>query len=129
MNLRCAIAWLSLLPLPVLADSVTPAGGTAQLLRTALGLVLIIGMILALAWAARRVSGQRWAGRDTGPIRVVAQQALGVKERLLVVEVDGQRMLLGVTPGRISHLTGLGAAEIGEFDRHLESGNRPRGRS
>jgi len=105
---------------PAWADELAPIGGGSQLLRTALGLVLILGLVFALAWAARRISGGRLGSRSgSGPIRIVAQQALGVKERLLLVEVGGRRILLGVSSGRIGRLADLGPAEAG-FDERLE---------
>lgn len=104
---------------PALANELAPVGGSSQLLRTALGLLLILGLVFALAWAARRISGGRLGVRSgDGPIQIVGQQALGVKERLLLVEVDGQRILLGVSPGRIARLGDLGRAKV-SFDDHL----------
>lgn len=118
---RFLAAALTLLAGPALADELAPIGGGGQLVRTALGLVLILGLVFGLAWAAKRVSGSRLVGRGGGgPIQIVGQQALGVKERLLLVEVDGQRILLGVSPGRISRLAELGPGP-GDFDDHLDA--------
>jgi flagellar biogenesis protein FliO len=38
------------------------------------------------------------------PIRVVGRQALGVGANLFVVEVDGERLLIGVSRGAVSML-------------------------
>jgi len=102
---------------PVQAEELSGLGG-GQLMRTVLGLLLVLGLVFALAWAARRISGGRLVGGGQGgTIRVVAQQAVGVKERLLLVEVDGRRLLLGLAPGRISRLADLGAG--GDFGEQL----------
>ena len=37
-------------------------------------------------------------------IKIVSVQALGTKEKLMLVEVEGERVLLGVTAHSISHL-------------------------
>jgi flagellar protein FliO/FliZ len=127
-----SLRWTALLWLlgasPALADELAPIGGAGQIARTALGLVLIIGLVLALGWAARRLSGRGFGtGRDGGAINVVGQQALGVKERLLLVEVEGRRILLGVSPGRIARLADLGTAS-GRFDEQLDAERSKGGR-
>ncbi|QOC21195.1 flagellar biosynthetic protein FliO [Wenzhouxiangella sp. AB-CW3] len=86
--------------------------------RTALGLLLVLGLVFALAWAARRsgLAGLSTRGND-GPIRLLAQRSLGARERLVLVEVDGRKMLLGVVPGRISRLDEAGIDK--PFSEHL----------
>ncbi len=42
-----------------------------------------------------------------GPMRVLSSLPLGTRERLLVVKVGEQQILLGTTPGRISFLCQL----------------------
>lgn len=46
----------------------------------------------------------------TQPIRVVGRQALGVGSTLILVEVDGERMLIGVSRSGISVLDNKGSA-------------------
>lgn len=128
-----SLRWTALLCLlqvsSAFADELAPIGGGGQIARTALGLVLIIGLVLALGWAARRLSGRGVGfGRDSGAITVVGQQALGVKERLLLVEVDGRRILLGVSPGRIARLAELGSGS-GRFDEQLDAERAKGGRA
>jgi len=65
-------------------------------------LMLVIGLILALAWLLRRLPG---TGLHPGAgLRVIAGVSLGSKERAVVVDIDGKQLLLGVTPGSISLL-------------------------
>ncbi|MFN4262323.1 MAG: flagellar biosynthetic protein FliO [Thioalkalivibrionaceae bacterium] len=68
-------------------------------------LILVVGMILALAYVMRRLQGlpNRVSG-DNLRIDLMGQRALGARERLIVIEVDGQRILLGVGGGRIESL-------------------------
>lgn len=74
----------------------------ASLLNLALGLVLILLLIFALAWLARRM-GQ--GGMLTNShIKVMAAMPLGTRERLLVVDVGGQQLLLGITATQINTL-------------------------
>jgi flagellar protein FliO/FliZ len=41
-------------------------------------------------------------------IRVVSRVAVGVRSELVVVEIDGQRLLLGITPASVQRLASLG---------------------
>lgn len=77
-------------------------GAATSLLSVLLSLLLIIGLILALAWFLRRF-GQVGSSRQ-GAMRVVASLALGTRERLLLVQVGEQQLLLGVTPQQVRTL-------------------------
>lgn len=71
-------------------------------------LVLVVGLILALGWLARRMPGlQRGAGNSG--LKVVASVALGPRERAVVVDVGGTQLLLGVGQGGVRALHTLQA--------------------
>ena len=76
--------------------------GATQLLSVAMSLLLIIGLIFALAWLLRRFGQGAFLNQQA--MKVVASMPLGTRERLLIVEVGGQQLLLGVTAQRISTL-------------------------
>lgn len=96
---------LAVLSSPLMAAEVPSVDSAVNLGRALLGLAVVIALVFALAWVARRVSTLRGlSGTRGGPIQVVGQLALGTRERLLLVEVDGRRVLLGVVPGSISRL-------------------------
>jgi len=67
-----------------------------------LALGLVIGLIFALAWIARRLPGTGLRPGDG--LRVMAGVSLGSKERAVVVDINGKQLLLGVTPGSVSLL-------------------------
>lgn len=73
------------------------------LLAIAGGLLAAVGALLA--WRQRRAVGTA----DT--IRLVSTRPLGGKGFLTIVEVDGERLLLGVTGERVALVTKLGAAQ------------------
>lgn len=71
-------------------------------------LVLVVGLILALGWLAKRMPGmQRGAG--TAGLKVVASVALGPRDRAVVVDVGGTQLLLGVGQGGVRALHTLDA--------------------
>lgn len=71
-------------------------------------LTLIIALILAVAWLSRR-SGILPPAGHRGALKVVDSKSLGSRERVVVVEVEKQWLVLGVTPGQINHLHTLDA--------------------
>lgn len=76
------------------------AGGDAMQVLLSLGLVLAV--IVLLGWLARRLRVMP-RGRS-GALRVVDEVAVGAKERAVILEVDGVRLVLGVGEGRVSVL-------------------------
>ncbi len=80
----------------------TTIGSARHLSSVLLGLMAIIALIFILAWFYRKASGGSWL--RSGAIRIVAASALGTRERLLLVEVGGTQMLLGVTAQNITRL-------------------------
>jgi len=102
-----AIAFLvALLALPVMAAepaaSMSSAGMGAQLSKLLFGLLLVIGFILLLAWLLRRL--QQMNPRGTQVIKLISSQALGPRERLVLVQVGGEQILIGLSGGRITPL-------------------------
>ena len=75
--------------------------------QTLLGMAAVLALILALAWLARRF-GVRGAGRSH-LLKVVASTAIGQRERVVVVEVAGTWVVLGVTPTHVQALHTLPA--------------------
>lgn len=86
---------------PLLAA--TPVG--PGLLQWLLSCGLVIGFILFLGWLLRK--SRLIQPMTQGPMRVLSSLPLGTRERLLVVKVGEQQILLGTTPGRISFLCQL----------------------
>jgi len=106
-------ALLGTLPLSALAAEpaaaitplVTPlvsSGIAEQLVTLLLGLGLVVGLIFLLAWLMRRV--QRIGPQRNQLIKLLSSQALGPRDRLLLVQVGQEQILLGLTPGRITPL-------------------------
>ena len=66
------------------------------------GLVLIVAIIFALAWLVKRFNLNQQAG--SGLIRVVAGLSIGTRDRIVLLQVGDEQILLGLTPGRIEKL-------------------------
>lgn len=87
------------------ATPLASASMSSSVLGSVLALILVLLLIFFLGWALRRI--QQGTSSRSGPIRVVANAAIGVKERLVLVEVGRQQLLLGVTSNEISLLQRL----------------------
>jgi flagellar protein FliO/FliZ len=77
----------------------TPGIGSALV-----GLILVLGLILGLAWLLKRMPGTAGGLRQSEQLKVVSMLAVGAKERVVVVQVGNEQLMLGVSPGGISRL-------------------------
>ena len=80
---------------------------TGSLLQTAGGLLLIIVLIIGGAWLFKRYGNLPMAGK--GLVKVLSATSVGARERLVLVEVENVRLLLGVAPGQVRTLYELPA--------------------
>ena len=92
---------LLLLSLPALAEpgaGANPPSLTSWLLSSlmVIGLILVLGFLLKKSKIATAMGG--------GQMRVIASLPVGYKEKLLVVKVGEQLLLLGVTPQQVNFL-------------------------
>jgi len=67
-----------------------------------LALLLVLGLVVGLGWLLKRLPGAGF--RPSEGLKVVASVAVGAKERVVVVDVDGTQLMLGVTAGGITPL-------------------------
>jgi flagellar protein FliO/FliZ len=84
------------------ADAPPPAALLPGLLQATLGLAAVLVLIWAAAWLVRRLSPVGSSSR--APIKIVATQALGQRERVVLIEFGDHWLLLGVAPGQVSTL-------------------------
>lgn len=75
----------------------------SQVLAQLLGSTLfVLVLIVALAWVAKRM---RWQPRSAdGRFEVLAELAVGGRERILLLRVGDRQALVGVAAGSISSL-------------------------
>jgi len=105
MKRTLTLVAMLLLPLAVAgAEPTSPPtfAGAGQVGKMIAGLLLMIVVIVALAAVLKRVNGLQRS--LPGAIRVVSVTSVGARERLMLVEVGGQQLLVGAAPGRIQTL-------------------------
>ena len=91
------------------APAIEPPAYSATVLPTIVSLGLVIGAILVTGFVLRRVSPSlRQAGTLLKP---VAQIAVGPKEKVAVIQFQGELLVIGITANQVSLLT-KGIADI-----------------
>jgi len=93
-------------PVATAATAAAPvaSGGVAgQLTQLVFGLLLVVGLIFLLAWLLRRVQQAGPAGKGQ-VIELIGSRALGPRDRLMLVQVGNEQILLGLSPGTITAL-------------------------
>ncbi|VVN95169.1 flagellar biosynthetic protein FliO [Pseudomonas fluorescens] len=93
-------------PLATAATAAAPAvssGVAGQLTQLVFGLLLVLGLIFFLAWLLRRVQQAGPAGKGQ-VIELIGSRALGPRDRLMLVQVGNEQILLGLSPGSITAL-------------------------
>lgn len=84
------------------AEARTPSIDSGITMTVMLSLLLVVSVIVLLAWLLRRAGIGSVVGGHT--IRVLAAASVGTRERVLLVDVNGHQLLLGVTPNNINTL-------------------------
>jgi flagellar protein FliO/FliZ len=98
---------LVLFPLVARAGDEVPAA--LRYFNNAMFLAVIAALGLAVWWLRRRL--QPGASRGTGA-RVTPVAMLGTRERIALVEFEGRRLLVGITPQQITMLCELDRASF-----------------
>lgn len=73
-----------------------------SLWQLTLGMLLVLGLILALAWLLKRSGRLQMAAG--GGLRILGGLSMGSRERVVLVQAGETQLLLGVAPGRVQTL-------------------------
>jgi flagellar protein FliO/FliZ len=76
-----------------------------SLLQTIMGLILVLGCIVLVAWLLKRTTSFHTAAN--GKMKVIAGLPLGTRERAVLVQIGDEQLLLGVTPQQVNLLCKL----------------------
>lgn len=103
-RLHAAAAAALAAPLAALAETTgaPPAVSAGSALQVVLALAVVLAAIAAAAWLVRRLSVRPGIAGDA--LRMVGGIAVGQRERVVVIDVDGTWLIVGVAPGRVNAL-------------------------
>jgi flagellar protein FliO/FliZ len=92
------------------ADQAAPSS-TGSLVQVLLGLIVVLGLMAGAAWMLRRL-GLSQSATVASTVKVIGGVNVGSRERILVVEVADQWIVVGVAPGSVNTLSTLPRQEI-----------------
>lgn len=107
---QISLAILSVCCLPVMAQTagkpdgplVSEPVGTGDFVQMFLGLLLVLGIIFGMAWLIRRMGS--FQQMSHGALRVLGGLSVGQRERIVLIQVGEQQLLIGLAPGHIRTL-------------------------
>ncbi len=91
-----------------------PVTGAAGVSHVGLAMLVVLMLIFVAAWAMRKFKFS--PHRQLSKLEVVQGISLGARERAVIINVQGKRLLLGVAPGQVSLLTELAIEEQASTD-------------
>ncbi len=95
-------------------------------MNTFLATLIVLALVAALAWLARRAPLARLASAGK-PVAVETAIPLGERRSLVIVSVEGRRLLLGLTTTNISLVTELeeqqGTGQLSTPNAQLPTGS------
>jgi flagellar biosynthetic protein FliO len=77
-------------------------------IQSFMAVAIVLALVGTLAWMARR--GGLGSLNRRGPVAIETAVPLGERRSLVIVAVEGRRLLLGLTPAQVSLVAELGAA-------------------
>lgn len=89
------------------ADGASPATATdpmavSNLWQLTLGMIVVLGVMLGLAWLLKRTGKFQMAAG--GNLKILGGLSMGTRERVVLLQVGETQLLIGVAPGRVQTL-------------------------
>ncbi|MBW2492042.1 MAG: flagellar biosynthetic protein FliO [Deltaproteobacteria bacterium] len=76
-------------------------------LKTIAMLFIVLGVLVVVLYTMKKFMSPKGKGKGELIIKVVSSLYLSPKERVEVIEISGERIVVGITPGNINFLTKL----------------------
>jgi flagellar protein FliO/FliZ len=110
MPIKTTLCWFLMLWFPVC----TAAAGSdlpkqparivdsGDIAAWSIGLLIVLSVFFLCVWGGRKLGGLTVGG--SAKMRMVGGLSLGVREKVILLQVGKKQLILGVTPGRIQTL-------------------------
>jgi len=76
-------------------------------IKTIAMLFIVLGVLVLVIYIMKKFMSPKGKGKGDLIIKVVSSLYLSPKERVEVIEISGERIVVGITPGNINFLTKL----------------------
>lgn len=89
------------------ADGASPASAAdpmavSNLWQLTLGMIVVLGVMLGLAWLLKRTGKFQMAAG--GNLKILGGLSMGARERVVLLQIGETQLLVGVAPGRVQTL-------------------------
>lgn len=125
-HLRFILFFFSMLSATAYAAETVAVGSNVpsqagNLMQVLFGLVAVLGLMALAAWLLRRFNVSKGLGGAN--IRIIGGVSVGNRERVVVVEVADQWIVVGVAAGSVTALTTMPKQEAQEADTAVPAKN------
>jgi len=76
-------------------------------IKTIAMLFIVLGVLVLVIYIMKKFMSPKGKGKGDLIIKIVSTLYLSPKERVEVIEISGERIVVGITPGNINFLTKL----------------------
>lgn len=118
-RILATLAWLTTNAYAI-NEQQPPAATVGDLSQMVLTLLLILGLMVGGAWLLKRFGLARPGGSNMA--KVVGGVSLGGRERIVIVEIADQWIVVGVGPGRVNSLATLPRQDIAQAPNQMPIG-------
>lgn len=101
-----------------------PASSGGGLVQTTMALLFVLAVLVGLAWLLKRFGPKHLTGSQRH-IKLVDSLNLGARERILLLEVGEQWIVVGASAGRMNALTTLPRQELPPEESDSDAQARP----
>jgi flagellar protein FliO/FliZ len=98
------------------AQAVAPSAATAppssagSFFQVLLGLIFVLALMAAAAWSLKKFGVAKLAGNAA--VKIIGGVSVGSRERVMLIEVGDQWIVIGVAPGQVTALSTMPKQEI-----------------
>ena len=94
-------------------------------IKTMAMLFIVLGVLVLVLYIMKKFMSPKGKGKGELIIKVVSSHHLSPKERVEVIEISGERIVVGITPGSINFLTKIGCHK--EENGNIENAEKDHG--
>ncbi|MDP3608313.1 MAG: flagellar biosynthetic protein FliO [Methylophilus sp.] len=99
------VVFLSMWSMASLAADTTSPSPTMSVVKMVFGLIVVLGVMALFAWGAKKFLPG--VASQPSVIRVVGGASVGTRERVVVLEVAGRWLVVGVASGQVTNIANL----------------------
>jgi len=86
-------------------------------IRTLAMLLLVLGLLVGTLYFLKRFSLRNRMTQGEAGIRLLSSLSLSTRDRIQVVEIAGEKIVLGISPGGITCITKLGSHDAADEEK------------